>query len=263
VAVSRSFISRSAGARHPHVDPIVEVVGLKRTYQQRRLLRTSRPAIRALHDVNVSIARGSTLGLTGRSGCGKSTLARCIAGLETPDRGQIRIGGTDIARLRGRALLPYRNQVQVIFQDSAAAMNPRFTALDVVSEPMVIQGIGGAADRHDRAADLMRQVGLSPDRLGSHPGQFSGGERQRLAVARALAVSPRLLILDEAFSGLDLATRDRIVGLLADLQAARGLAYLCISHDLDLLARFANEIVVMDEGRIVATRCLVPEGAVA
>ena len=181
----------------------MEVVGLTRTYQRRRMFGKPGPAVEALKSVDLSIVRGSTLGLAGRSGCGKSTLARCIAGLERPDAGEVRIDGIDIARLRGRALLPYRNQVQVIFQDSAAALNPRFTALDIVTEAMVIQGIGTAADRRDRAADLMTQVGLSPDRLQSRPGEFSGGERQRLAIARALAVSPRLLILDEAFSGLD------------------------------------------------------------
>jgi peptide/nickel transport system ATP-binding protein len=263
-SVSLSSVSRVVrGHAARTADHIVDVIGLTRTYQQRRLFRARKPAIAALQDVNIAIARGATVGLTGRSGCGKSTLARCIAGLESPDGGQVRINGTDIARLQRRALLPYRNQVQVIFQDSAAALNPRFTALDVVSEAMVIQGIGTATDRRDRAADLMTQVGLSPDRLGSLPGEFSGGERQRLAIARALAVSPQLLILDEAFSGLDVATRDRIVTLLRDLQAAHGLTYLCISHDLEFLARFASDIAVMDAGRILPQQRFVPEGAVA
>ena len=263
-SVSLSSVSRGVrGHAARSTDHIVDVVGLTRTYQQRRLFRARQPAVAALQDVNIAIPRSATVGLTGRSGCGKSTLARCIAGLESPDRGQVRINGTDIARLQGRALLPYRNQVQVIFQDSAAALNPRFTALDVVSEAMVIQGIGTVTDRRDRAADLMTQVGLSPDRLGSLPGEFSGGERQRLAIARALAVSPQLLILDEAFSGLDVATRDRIVTLLRDLQATHGLTYLCISHDLEFLARFASDIVVMDAGRIVPQQRFVPEGAVA
>ena len=263
VPVSLPPLPRAARHHGRAVDAIVEVVGLRRSYQQRRLFRSHKPAVEALHGVDISIPRGSTMGLTGRSGCGKSTLARCMAGLETPDGGEIRINGTDISPLRGRALLPFRNQVQVIFQDSAAALNPRFTALDVVTEALVIQGIGTPADRRDRAADLMTQVGLSPDRLVSRPGEFSGGERQRLAIARALAVSPRLLILDESFSGLDSATRERIVRLLADLQSTHGLAYLCISHDLDFLARLANDVVVMHEGRIVPSQRFIPEGAVA
>jgi peptide/nickel transport system ATP-binding protein len=264
-ALPLASLARGGKSCHASVasDHIVEITGLTRTYQQRRLFRSHIPAIEALKGVDLSIARGATTGLGGRSGCGKSTLARCVAGLEVPDGGQIRINGTDITELRGRRLLPYRNQVQVIFQDSAAALNPRFTALDIVTEAMVIQAIGTAADRRERAADLMKQVGLSPDRLGSHPGEFSGGERQRLAIARALAVSPRLLILDEAFSGLDVATRDRIVRLLADLQATHGFTYLCISHDLEFLARFADDIVLMDQGRIVPRQRFVPEGAVA
>jgi peptide/nickel transport system ATP-binding protein len=245
-------------------EPIVEIIGLEKSYQRRRLFGTTEPALKALNGIDLSIARGSTVGLAGRSGCGKSTLARCIAALEQADAGEIRINGTDIARLGDRALRPYRNQVQIIFQDSAAALNPRFTALDIVSEAMVIQDIGTAVERRDRSANLMTQVGLSPDRLQSRPSEFSGGERQRLAIARALAVSPRLLILDEAFSGLDLMTRERIVRLLTELQATHGLTYVCISHDIDLLARFTADIVVMHEGQISApNRSFVPEGAVA
>jgi ABC-type glutathione transport system ATPase component len=245
-------------------DTIVEIAGLTKTYQRRRLLGTPEPAVEALKGVDLAIERGSTLGLAGRSGCGKSTLARCMAGLETPDAGEILIDGTDIARLRGRALLPYRNHVQVIFQDSAAALNPRFTALDIVSEAMVIQGLGTSAERRELSAALMTLVGLSPDRLQSLPGEFSGGERQRLAIARALVSGPRVLILDEAFSGLDLETHERIMGLLTELKATQGLTYVCISHDMDLLTRFATHIAVMDEGRIDAPReVCVPEEAVA
>jgi ABC-type glutathione transport system ATPase component len=266
-------VSRVSRTNHRSVasDPIVDVIGLTRRYQRRGIFGKARPPLQALKGVELLIARGSTLGLTGRSGCGKSTLARCIAGLETPDAGQVRINGTDIARLRGRALLPYRNQVQLIFQDSAAALNPRFTALDIVTEAMVIQGVGKVADRRDRAADLMTQVGLSPNRLQSLPGEFSGGERQRLAIARALAVKPHLLILDEALSGLDLVTRERVVRLLMELQATHGLTYLCISHDLDFLSRFATDVVVMHDGGVqgsdpltrVDSRGLTPQGAVA
>ena len=253
-------IDRTAGAR----EAIVEITGLRKTFQRRRLLGKAEPAVEALTGADLSIARGSILGLAGRSGCGKSTLARCIASLETADSGQIRIEGTDIARLRGRALLPYRNDVQVIFQDSAAALNPRFTALDVVCEAMVIQDIGTDAERRDVTAALMSMVGLSPNRLQSRPIEFSGGERQRLAIARALVSSPRLLILDETFSGLDLATRERIMRLLLELKTTQGLTYVCISHDMDLLTSFATEIAVMHDGRIEKPHpVLMPQGAVA
>ena len=255
-----SRVDRTRGSR----DALVEITGLSKTYQRRRLIGRAEPAVAALKGADLSIARGSILGVAGRSGCGKSTLARCIASLEPADAGQIRIEGTDIARLRGRALLPYRNDVQVIFQDSAAALNPRFTALDVVSEAMVIQDIGTADDRRDISAALMGLVGLAPDRLESRPIEFSGGERQRLAIARALVSSPRLLILDETFSGLDLATRDRIMRLLIELKTTQGLTYVCISHDMELLTSFATEIAVMHDGRIEKPHpVLMPQGAVA
>jgi len=255
-----SRVDRALGSR----EALVEITGLSKTYQRRRLIGTAEPAVAALKGADLSIARGSILGVAGRSGCGKSTLARCIASLEPADAGQIRIEGTDIARLRGRALLPYRNDVQVIFQDSAAALNPRFTALDVVSEAMVIQDIGTDDDRRDISAALMALVGLSPDRLESRPIEFSGGERQRLAIARALVSSPRLLILDETFSGLDLATRDRIMRLLIELKTTQGLTYVCISHDMELLTSFATEIAVMHDGRIEKPHpVLMPQGAVA
>jgi peptide/nickel transport system ATP-binding protein len=260
LATRGTTLDRIAGSR----EAIIEITGLTKTYQRRRLFGKAEPAVEALKGVDLSIARGSILGVAGRSGCGKSTLARCIASLEPADSGQIQIEGTDIARLRGRALLPYRNDVQVIFQDSSAALNPRFTALDVVSEAMVIQDIGTAAERRDIAAALMAMVGLAPDRLGSRPIEFSGGERQRLAIARALVSSPRLLILDETFSGLDLATRERIMRLLIELKATQGLTYVCISHDMDLLTSFATEIAVMDDGRIEKPHpVLMPQGAVA
>jgi ABC-type glutathione transport system ATPase component len=270
-ATRRSTVSFPLPSRASNVDhamtsreAIVEITGLEKTYQRRRLLGKAEPAVEAVKGADLSITRGSILGLAGRSGCGKSTLARCIASLEPADAGQIRFGGTDIVRLRGRALLPYRNDVQVIFQDSAAALNPRFTALDVVSEAMVIQDIGTDADRRDVSAALMALVGLSPDRLQSRPIEFSGGERQRLAIARALVSSPRLLILDETFSGLDLATRDRIMRLLLELKTTQGLTYVCISHDMDLLTSFATEIAVMDDGRIEKPHpVLMPQGAVA
>jgi peptide/nickel transport system ATP-binding protein len=255
-----SNVDRITGSR----EAIVEITELKKTYQRRRLIGKAEPAVEALKGVNLSIARGSILGVAGRSGCGKSTLARCIASLEPADSGRLCIEGTDVARLRGRALLPFRNDVQVIFQDSAAALNPRFTALDVVSEPMVIQDIGTGANRRDIAAALMAMVGLSPDRLQSRPIEFSGGERQRLAIARALVSSPRVLILDETFSGLDLATRERIMRLLLELKATQGLTYVCISHDMELLTSFATEIAVMDDGRIEKPHSvLMPQGAVA
>lgn len=246
--VARS-LSRSVSASR-HV-PIAELAGATKSYHQRRIFSGSRHDVDALRGIDLRIERGSTLGLAGPSGCGKSTLARCLAGLESLDAGQVRIGGHDITSLRGRALLPYRNQVQLIFQDSAAALNPRFTALEIVTEPLVIQREGSPSSRRLRAIELLSQVGLPADRLQSHATEFSGGERQRLAIARALAVRPQLLILDEAFSGLDEETRSLITTLLMTLQREQGLALLCISHDFEFLAEFAPEIALMHGGVIV------------
>lgn len=258
--VARS-LSRSVSASR-HV-PIAEVRGAAKSHQQRRFFTRTRHAVQALRGVDLRIERATTLGLAGPSGCGKSTLARCIAGLDALDAGQVIIDGNDITGLRGRALRPYRNQVQLIFQDSAAALNPHFTALEIVTEPLVIQRDGTQNQQRARAIELLSQVGLPTNRLEARAGEFSGGERQRLAIARALAVRPRLLILDEAFSGLDLHTRALIAALLMTLQREQGLALLCISHDLDFLAELAPEIAVMDRGAIVehgtTVRRFIPE----
>ncbi len=261
--VARSLSRSVSASRHL---ALVQVTGATKSYHQRRLLSRSRYQVEALRGLELHIERGATLGLAGPSGCGKSTLARCIAGLESLDSGRVLIDGHDITTLRGRALLPYRNQVQLIFQDSAAALNPRFTALDIVTEPLVIQGEATPHERRYRAIELLSQVGLPADRLQSRAAEFSGGERQRLAIARALAVRPRLLILDEAFSGLDLETRSLIATLLMTLQHEQGLALLCISHDFEFLAEFARDIAVMHRGTIVeqgtTVRRFIPDIAV-
>lgn len=230
--------------------PIVDVVGLTKSYGSRRLFGRQQ-RVPVLAGVDLQVRQGVTIGLAGASGCGKSTLARCIAGLERPDTGQIWIHGRDITTLRGDKLLPFRNHTQLIFQDSASALNPRFTAAELVAEPLVIQRTASPTERRRRAIELMAQVGLPGERANSRPGEFSGGERQRLAIARALAVRPRLLVLDEALSSLDLGNRARILSLLARLQAEQDLTYLCISHDLDLLARIAPRLVVMQNGTLV------------
>ena len=240
--------------------PSIQIRGAEKVHAQRRLL-SKRHFVKALDGVDLRIERGRTLGLTGPSGCGKSTLARCLAGLDTLDAGEIRIDGRLVTSLRGRERQLHRNQVQLIFQDSAAALNPRFTVREAIVEPMVVQASGTWDEQRLRAIELLHQVGLPAESLDARPGELSGGERQRVAIARALATNPRVLILDEAFSGLDVETRQRIVGLLQGIQAAEGLAYLCISHDVDLLGEFASEIAVMRNGRIVTEPVTVPIAA--
>jgi peptide/nickel transport system ATP-binding protein len=252
--ISDSHLATARGRSSSTLDVIVEATNVTKTYRQSRLLSRSQHQVQALAGMNLRITRGSAVGLAGDSGCGKSTLARCLAGLESPDSGEVCINGRNIAQRHGRDLLPFRNQVQLIFQDSAAALNPRFSALDVITEPMVIQGTSMPAERRLRAIDLMLQVGLPADRLRSRASEFSGGERQRLAIARALAVRPQMLILDESFSGLDVETRTRVGSLLISLQETEGLTLLCISHDLGLLADFSSELVIMHRGRFEERR---------
>jgi peptide/nickel transport system ATP-binding protein len=248
MAARRSSAPVSFTSRGPSLD----IRGAEKVHAQRRLF-SKRHFVKAVDGVDLRIERGRTLGLTGPSGCGKSTLARCLAGLDTLDAGEIRIEGRSMSGLRGRDRQIHRNQVQLIFQDSAAALNPRFTVHDAIVEPLLVQDAGTRGERRHRAIELVHQVGLPAESLDARPGELSGGERQRVAIARALATRPRVLILDEAFSGLDVETRQRIIGLLQGIQAADGLSYLCISHDVELLTEFASEIAIMRDGRIVAT----------
>lgn len=210
----------------------------------------------AVRCVDFEIPRGQTLALVGESGSGKSTVARCVTRLERPDAGQILIEGTDIAQLDSRDMVPFRSGIQMVFQDAVTSMNPRFSALEVIDEPLLIraQGAQGGRNRQSRrdlARDFMVEVGLAPDWMNRSILHFSGGQRQRLALARALALRPQLLVLDEALSGLDLSTQAQIANLLLDLQAAYSLTYLLISHDLTLVARLADVIGVMCEGQTV------------
>ena len=232
-----------------HEEPLVSVRGLSKRYQQRRRLTTF--GIQALDHVDLEIPYGSTVALMGESGSGKSTLAWCLARLLQPDAGEIRFAGQDLLKMPRRELAAVRRKIQLIFQDSAQALNPRFSAAEVVSEPLDIQALGTKAERRARALELMEQVGLSAAWAGRSPFQFSGGQRQRLAIARALTLQPSLLVLDEALTGLDRPIHEEIIDLLVELQAAHGLTYLYISHDLKLVERLADEVVVMHKGRIV------------
>jgi peptide/nickel transport system ATP-binding protein len=222
-------------------DSFLSVRGLGKSF-------AGRPAIQ---DVKFSLERGHTLGLVGPSGSGKSTLARCLAFFETPTSGEIWLDGHNLCGLNRRQRAAMRADIQIVFQEPAASLNPRFTAAQIVTEPLLIRGIGTAMTRRQRAAELMETVGLPRQSLQTPALEFSGGERQRLAIARALALEPKLLILDESFAGLDLSIQAQVTSLLLDLQERRGLTYILIAHDLALVWRVAGEIAVMDQGRIV------------
>jgi peptide/nickel transport system ATP-binding protein len=230
---------------------LVSVRGLSKRYIQRRTLSRASITIRALAGINLSIQRGRTLALIGRSGAGKSTLARCLALIETPSEGEILFEGKSILSIRRSELFPLRRNVQIVFQDPTSSLNPRMTAAEIICEPLNIHRIGSTAERHEKSKQLLTQVGLPADCGCKKPFELSGGQRQRLAIARALALEPRLLILDEALSNLDLMNRESILHLLAQLQSAFSLTYVHVLHDLGLASRLADEVVVMQDGRII------------
>jgi ABC-type glutathione transport system ATPase component len=192
-----------------------------------------------------------TLALVGESGSGKSTLALCLACLEHLTSGSIWFGGRDIAALDEPHLRTVRPQIQLVFQDPASSLNPRLTAAEIVSEPLLIQRRSAKQGRCERARALLECVGIPREQAGQRPDEFSGGQRQRLAIARALALEPKLLILDEALSALDCSVQAQIANLLLDLQSSLGLTYLFITHDFPMAAHLADEIAVMDRGKIV------------
>lgn len=235
----------------PSANPILRVRGLSKQYAARDLLMRRRRVADALRNVDLDIVAGKLVAVVGESGSGKSTLARCIARLEPWDEGQIYFRDKELANLDGDDLRTFRREVQLILQDSAGALNPRFTALEAVEEPLVIQRGKNADERRREALRMMDQVGLPAGWADRPVTQFSGGQRQRLAIARALILRPKFLILDEALSGLDLSTQAQVLNLLLRLQETHGLTYLFISHDLTLIAQVADEIDVMHAGGIV------------
>lgn len=207
--------------------------------------------MRALDQADLALQRGSFTALVGESGSGKSTLARCLAHLEEPSGGELWWEGRNYLEMNAAELRALHAHVQLIFQDPASALNPRFTARQIIEEPLLIQKRGTARKRREVALSVMDQVGLLPAWAERQPLELSGGQRQRLAIARALALAPSLLILDEALSGLDLSTQAQILNLLLALREKHHLTYLLISHDLSLASQLAQEILVMHAGRIV------------
>lgn len=234
--------------------PLIDIRGLNKKYIQRRPLTREKFLVRAIVDANLTIRQGTTVGLLGESGAGKSTLVRCMALIEKPTEGQIWFEDTKVFDSKTSNISGLRTQVQVIFQDAASALNPRLTAAEVVMEPLEIQRIGAKSERRERAMELLERVGLSRTWERRKPLEFSGGQRQRLALARALALKPKLLIFDEALSHLDLASRETMLELLVSLKNKCDLTYFHVSHDLEMLRGITDEIAVMCEGTIVESK---------
>jgi peptide/nickel transport system ATP-binding protein/oligopeptide transport system ATP-binding protein len=232
-------------------DFLIRAEGLSKRYRRGRWLSKRRSIVEALHNVSLGLRPRSTLALIGASGSGKSTLARCLVCLEQLDSGEIWFAGKNLVGLSQGELIPFRRQIQLVFQEPVASLNPRFSAVEIVSEPFLIARLGTAKERRERAFVLMEQVGLLPDLGDRLPSELSGGQRRRLAIARALALEPKLLILDETLAGLDVSTQAQISNLLLELQQLCSLSYLLISHDFGLVTHLADEVAVLESGRIV------------
>jgi oligopeptide/dipeptide ABC transporter ATP-binding protein len=234
--------------------PVLSVRDLARHFAvQRGLFGRARATVKAVDGVDFDLAAGRTFALVGESGCGKSTVARLLLRLIAPTRGSVRLDGDDLLAMDPAKLRAARSRLQIVFQDPYGSLNPRMTAGAMLAEPLMLHAVVPSAQRATRVAELLAAVGLRPEAVQRYPHEFSGGQRQRLAIARALAAGPRVIVCDEPVSALDVSIQAQILNLLADLQRQRGLAYVFISHDLSVVRQIADEVAVMYLGRFVET----------
>ena len=232
------------------VDAILKIERLYKSFPVRSTFGKAAEA-RAVDGVDLAIGKGEVVGLVGESGCGKSTLGRLALGLLKPTSGRVLFQGKDLGAIGREELRTLRREMQIIFQDPYASLNPRIRVRDIVAEPLVIHRLAGTRDLEARTAALLSKVGLDADALGRYPHEFSGGQRQRIGIARALASGPSFIVADEPVSALDVSVQAQIINLLADLQQDLGLSFLFVAHDLNVVRHFSDRVAVMYLGRIV------------
>jgi len=234
--------------------PLLDVIHLKKTYPVSAGLLSKAPLrLKAVDDVSFSLDKGTTFGLVGESGCGKTTLARLMLNLEEPDAGEVMFNGRNIFALKGTLLRDFRRQVQIIFQDPYSSLNPRKKVGSIIGEPLRIHRMLPVSGIPARVRELMDLVGLQPDQINRYPHEFSSGQRQRIGIARALSLNPRVIIADEPVSALDVSIQAQIINLLQDLQKRMNLTFLFISHDLRVVRYISHRVMVMYLGKILET----------
>ena len=234
-------------------EPLLVVQNLKKWFPIKKGILIDRTVdhVKAVDDVSFEIYPGKTLGLVGESGSGKSTTGYCVLELLKPTSGSVRFLGEELTTMKKEDLRRMRREMQIVFQDPYASLNPRMTVGNIVGEPLLVHKVGNRARRRKTVEELLEVVGFNPDFVNRYPHEFSGGQRQRIGIARALALNPRLIVCDEPVSALDVSIQAQILNLLKDLQAEFGLAYLFVAHDLAVVRTMSDDIAVMNKGKIV------------
>lgn len=232
-------------------EPVIRVEHLKKFFPVKGKLFEKKQYVKAVNDISFSIGKGETLGIVGESGCGKSSLGRTVLKVHQPDSGHIYFNGTDITKLNEKQMHPYRQKMQMIFQDPYASLNPRFTVGETIAEPMEIYQMYNSKERMERVQQLMETVGLKPDHIRRYPHEFSGGQRQRIGIARTLALNPEFIVCDEPFSALDVSIQAQIINLLEKIQDERKISYIVVAHDLNAVRHISHNIGVMYLGHLV------------